>query len=102
MTLLNALLADESGAILSAEAALVGTLGVMGATVGLSTAAQSVDEELADVAYAFRSLDQSFSIPEQRQGGAWKAGSQFTQTPADESIEKLKKELEEKRPAITD
>ncbi len=82
ISLLESLLLDESGAVLSAELALVGTMGVVGATVGLSAAATSVQEELAEVASAFRSLDQSYSIPEQRIGGAWTAGSSYAQPVA--------------------
>ena len=40
------LLRDESGAVLSAEAALLGTGGVLGAVVGVNLFAESVNDEL--------------------------------------------------------
>ncbi len=99
MSLWSEFLRDESGAILSAEAALVGTLGVAGAGIGLSTVASSIGDELAEIGFAFRSLDQSFCIPEQRVGNAWSAGSQFLQAPADESVSRLRKEYEQEKQA---
>ena len=63
MRILSTLWNDEAGVLLSAEAVVVGTVAVVGLTAGLSTVATSVNEELKDVAYAIRSLDQSYSIP---------------------------------------
>ncbi|SFH87423.1 hypothetical protein [Planctomicrobium piriforme] len=94
MNLLKALLLDESGTILSAETALLGTLGVAGATMGLSTAATSVRDEMAEMAYAFRSLDQSYSFEGQRSGSAWTAGSKYVQPSAEESRERLRAQFE--------
>jgi hypothetical protein len=94
MNLWKMLLQDERGAILSAEAVLVGTIGVAGATVGLSAAARSINEELGEAALAFRSLDQSYTIPEIRSGHAWTAGSSFIQPSVEESREKLQKQME--------
>src|SRR5690606_4419320 len=58
--LLTRLWTDERGFVISSELVLLGTLGVLGATAGLHVAATAIDEELFDVACAFRSLDQSY------------------------------------------
>src|SRR5687767_2935224 len=81
MRALKALWADESGLVVSAEAVAVGTLGVVGAAVGAGAVAHSVNAELEETAFALRSLDQSYSIPEQRIGNAFVAGSSYTQKP---------------------
>ena len=86
---------DESGAVVSAEAVLVATLGVTGATVGLDAASKSVNEELQDFAFAIRSLDQSYSLNERRSDGAFSAGSSFQQTSVEESHAALRKEIAE-------
>ncbi|QDT66044.1 hypothetical protein [Calycomorphotria hydatis] len=91
MRLLHELLNDESGLVLSAETALLGTVGVLGATVGVHSLATSVNEELKDVAYAYRSLDQSYHYSGHYSCCAHVAGSSFTQEPVEESIQKLKK-----------
>lgn len=84
---------DECGAILSAEAALLGTVGVVGAGAGISAMAESVDAEMQDVAFAIRSLDQSYSFKGMGDGcncgKAWTAGSSFTQRPVEESHAEL-------------
>ncbi|WP_437193109.1 Flp family type IVb pilin [Planctomicrobium sp. SH527] len=97
MSLFASFLNDESGAVLSAETALLGTMAVAGATVGLSTVSTAVQDELAEVAYSFRSLDQSYSFEGRRSGSAWTAGSSFIQRPAAESITDLQKEYERKK-----
>ena len=58
MTFLTQLWNDE----VSAEMVTIGTLGVLGATAGLSLTADAVNEELADVARAIRSSDQSYCV----------------------------------------
>lgn len=84
---------DECGAILSAEAALLGTVGVVGAGAGISAMAESVDAEMRDVAFAIRSLDQSYSFSDMgdgcKCGKAWTAGSSFKQRPVEESHAEL-------------
>ena len=72
--------------ILSAEAVVVGTVGVVGITAGLSTLAKSVNSEFQDLAFAIRSLDQSYEIPAQKGCGAYTAGSSFKQEPVEESL----------------
>lgn len=89
MSLLHALWTDESGFVLSAEAVLIGTVGVVGATVGLNMAAHSVNEEMKDFAFAIRSLDQSYVIPAQSGCGAWTAGSCFQQENVEDSLADL-------------
>ncbi|MFN9718376.1 MAG: hypothetical protein ACK58L_06775 [Planctomycetota bacterium] len=92
---------DEHGVLLSAEAVVVGTIAVVGLTTGLTVVSRSVSEELRDVAFAIRSLDQSYSIPAQEGCGARTAGSSFTQEPVQKSLNELrevvrKSEREEK------
>ena len=77
---------DEAGVIMSAEAVVLGTVGVVGLTAGLSVAAKSVNAELLDMAFAIRSLDQSYEIPANRGCEAYTAGSSFKQEPVEESL----------------
>ena len=89
MHLFSRLWKDEHGFLLSAEAVVVGTVAVIGVTTGLSVVAKSVNEELQDVAFAIRSLDQSYSIPAQEGCGAMTAGSSFKQEPVERSLDEL-------------
>ena len=91
------LLHDEQGVILSAETVLLGTVGVIGATVGLSAASHSVNDELTEVAMAFRSLDQSFEIEGAASCGARVPGSHFHQQPVERSLHQLRDEVERAR-----
>lgn len=95
--MLLSLLQDESGAILSAEAALLGTVGVLGAVVGVNLFAQSVNDKLRDVAYSFRSLDQSYSVAGHSSPTAWTAGSGYTQEPVETSLKRMRVREEELR-----
>ena len=97
MSLFNTFLNDDSGMILSAEAVLVGTVGIIGATVGLSAAAKAIDAELTETALAIRSLDQSYSFQGQSCGTAWTAGSRFVQEPAFQSRAELLREVKRDR-----
>ena len=104
MNLFAKLWRDEAGVLLSAEAVVVGTVAVVGLTTGLTVVAKSVNEELQDVAFAIRRLDQSYSIPAIEGCGARTAGSSFTQEPVKESLAELtavieKSEKEEKTKA---
>ena len=104
MNLFTKLWRDEAGVLLSAEAVVVGTVAVVGLTTGLTVVAKSVNEELQDVAFAIRSLDQSYSIPAMEGCGAKTAGSSFTQEPVEKSLAELtavieKAEKEEKTQA---
>ena len=77
---------DEFGVILSAEAVVLGTVGVLGLSTGLTLVSKSVNSELQDLAFAMRSLDQSYEIPAQKGCGAYTAGSSFKQEPVEKSL----------------
>lgn len=85
---------DEHGAVMSAELVLIGTLGVVGATVGLKAVSNSVNEELKDFSRAIRSLDQSYEFAGTSSCGAWTAGSCFRQKPVDEALLELDAAME--------
>ena len=53
------LLADELGAVVSAETVLLVTVGSLGASVGLESVSESVNSELHDFASALRGMNQS-------------------------------------------
>lgn len=89
MNVVKQLWNDDRGAVLSAEVVTVGTVAVLGAVAGLSTASNAIDGELKEFSYAIRSLDQSYSINGHRSCGAWTAGSCFTQRDVQESIQAL-------------
>ncbi|QDU36188.1 hypothetical protein Mal4_04720 [Maioricimonas rarisocia] len=89
MQTLRELWRDECGAVLSAEVVLLGTLGVIGATVGLSALSKSVNDELTELAFAVRSLDQSYGYKGMKGCGSWTAGSCYTQPPVEESLAEL-------------
>ena len=104
MNLFAQLWRDEAGVLLSAEAVVVGTIADVGLTTDLTVVAKSVNEELQEVAFAIRSLDQSYSIPAIEGCGARTAGSSFTQEPVKKSLAELttvieKAEKEEKTQA---
>ena len=77
---------DEFGVMVSAELVVLGTVGVLGLTTGLSMVSKSVNGELQDLAFAMRSLDQSYEIPAQHGCGAYTAGSCFKQEPVGKSL----------------
>ena len=105
MSMLKRLWSDESAMVLSSEMVLVGTIGVIGATVGLKAVAESVNQELTDVAMAVRSLDQSYSLAGTTGCGAETAGSCFRQQDVKKSLDELcavvskEKQAAEKREA---
>jgi hypothetical protein len=82
-------LADEFGGVLSAEAVLIGTVGVIGAVAGMNVATKAVNDELKEFGLAIRSLDQSYAVQGHRSCGAYTAGSCFTQQPVEKSREEL-------------
>lgn len=99
MNLWKALWADENGFVVTAEAALLGTVGVIGATVGVKMAATSVNEEMKEVAYSFRSLDQSYGYNGFRSCNAFTAGSCYVQPPVERSLRELREmEKQERQP----
>jgi len=89
MRIFSELWSDEAGVIMSAEAVVLGTVGVVGLTAGLSVAAKAVNSELQDLGFAIRSLDQSYEIPATQGCGAYTAGSSFKQEPVEKSLEIL-------------
>lgn len=86
MGIFRELWSDEAGVILSAEAVVLGAVGIVGLTAGLSTVSSAVNSELEDLAFSIRSLDQSYEIPAQSSCGAYTAGSSFKQEPVAESL----------------
>ncbi len=60
--LLNALVRDEAGFIVSAELVLVASIAVLGLVVGLSEVSLNVNNELEDVGSAFASIDQGYCV----------------------------------------
>lgn len=89
MKLWKRLWSDEAGVVLSAEAVLLGTVGVLGAVAGLSTISHAVDGELRDVGFAIRSLDQSYCYTGHSSCWAWTAGSSFIQPPVETALADL-------------
>ena len=99
MNLFLRLLRDEAGFVLSAEAMVIGTVGVVGAAAGLATVSRSMNDELAESAFAIRSIDQSFQIEGDSRCGACIAGSKFTQRPVEESLKELRDQYEKDKAA---
>jgi Flp pilus assembly pilin Flp len=60
--MLENLMRDESGVIISAELILVLTIAVLGMVVGLSEVAIAINTELNDLSNAFGCLNQSFGF----------------------------------------
>lgn len=73
------LLADENGAVVSAEIVLLGTIGALGASAGLKSVSESVISEFHDFASAFRSFNQSRSVSERHSDQAWTSDFSFEQ-----------------------
>lgn len=82
---------DDHGFIVTAEAVLLATMAAAGVTVGLHSAAKSIDAELRETARAFRSLDQSYVHYGFATGGAATAGSAYRQPPVEKSLAELKR-----------
>lgn len=74
---LKELWTNEEGAILSTEMMLYGTVGVVGATTGLSAFRDAVNTELGDLSRAIGSLDQSYCISPVTGHHTYTAGSAF-------------------------
>lgn len=100
MRILQTLWHDDRGAVLTAEAVLVSSVGVAGAVVGLGAIGHSLDEELHETAYAFRSLDQSYAYRGHCSGSAWTAGSSFLQPDIGTALADLDARSEEDAAAI--
>ena len=61
LNLMKRIVKDESGFVVSSELVLVLTIAVIGMIVGLDSVQNAVVQELADVAAAFGSLNQSYT-----------------------------------------
>ncbi|MFK7778831.1 MAG: hypothetical protein QM501_12055 [Gimesia sp.] len=79
MTLLKKFWSDEAGLVMSAELVVLGTVGVLGATVGLSAASTAINDEMIEFGHAIRSLDQSYHIEGHQSCRAWTASSSYQQ-----------------------
>lgn len=88
--MLSRLWFDDRGFVVSSEIVLLGTLGVLGATVGLHVATTAVNEELIEVGHAFRSLDQSYYVAGFAYRGAATAGAAYQQQDVERSLEELR------------
>lgn len=97
MKLFNELWNDESGAVVSAELVLLGTLGVIGLGVGAAAVANSLEAELEEVALSIRSLDQSYHVKGFKGSGAWTAGSEYIQPPVEQSRAEIREFIERER-----
>jgi hypothetical protein len=71
---------DDGGALIATEWVFAATILVLGLVVGLNTVASAVNAELADLANAISSLNQSFSFGGSSGCCASTAGSFFLQT----------------------
>ena len=60
--IINTLINDEAGFIISAELVLVSTIAVLAMVVGLSEVAINVNNELEDVGSAFGALNQTYCL----------------------------------------
>ncbi|QDV48249.1 Flp family type IVb pilin [Gimesia fumaroli] len=60
--IINQLINDEAGFIVSAELVLISSIAVLAMIVGLSEVANNINQELEDVGSAFSSIDQSYQL----------------------------------------
>lgn len=75
--IINQLLADEAGFVLSAELVLVGTISVIGLVAGMSQVRGALLEEYDDIAESLSSLDQSYQYSGFRGCKSMTAGSAY-------------------------
>lgn len=94
MMLLKNFWSDEAGLVMSAELVLLGTVGVLGATVGLSAASTAVNDEMIEFSHAIRSLDQSYHVEGHQSCRAWTAGSTYRQQDVKISLADLCGQIE--------
>lgn len=78
MNLVQRLWADEAGFIVSSEMVLIASIAVLGMIVGLSTVRDQVTGELADVANAVGTINQSYSYSGLTGHSSSVAGTDFT------------------------
>lgn len=92
--MMRALWCDEAGYVMSAELVLLGTVVTIGSVVGMKAVSHATNGELTDVAFALRSLDQSFEIEGASNCEAATAGSHFKQMPVIEAHAELREVIE--------
>ncbi|HCO22742.1 hypothetical protein Mal35_06320 [Gimesia maris] len=95
MNLLKNFWSDEAGLVMSAELVMLGTVGVLGATVGLSAASTAINDEMVEFSQAIRSLDQSYHIEGHKSCRAWTASSSYRQQDVAASLADLCGQIEE-------
>ncbi|MCR9200093.1 MAG: hypothetical protein NXI04_15770 [Planctomycetaceae bacterium] len=86
MNLVQRFWSDEDGVILSMETVLLGTIGVLGLTTGLSFLASAVNAELEDLGSAIRGVDQSFAVEGGQNCAGSTAGSSYQQMSVQETL----------------
>tara|TARA_R110000850_G_C9875424_1_gene457464 strand:+ start:127 stop:525 length:399 start_codon:yes stop_codon:yes gene_type:complete len=79
--IINQLINDEAGFIVSAELVLISSIAVLAMIVGLSEVANNVNQELEDVGSAFASIDQSYKLSNAHGHKACTDGSRFNDCP---------------------
>ena len=95
MNLLKNFWSDEAGLVMSAELVMLVTVGVLGATVGLSAASTAINDEMVEFSQAIRSLDQSYHIEGHKSCRAWTASSSYRQQDVAVSLADLCGQIEE-------
>ncbi|QGQ23200.1 hypothetical protein F1728_11180 [Gimesia benthica] len=100
MKLLTNFWRDEAGLVMSAELVMLGTVGVIGATVGLSAASTAINDELVEFSHAIRSLDQSYEVQGHTSCRAWTAGSSYRQQDVEKSLADLCGQVEKGNRAV--
>jgi Flp pilus assembly pilin Flp len=86
MTSLHRMWTEDDG-VLSFEWTLLLTLLAIGIVAGLAGARDAIIDELGDVAQAAQAIDQSFSLEGVSFPGFNSAGSEFTESAADQAFE---------------
>tara|TARA_R110002095_G_scaffold34106_2_gene32629 strand:- start:14352 stop:14771 length:420 start_codon:yes stop_codon:yes gene_type:complete len=102
MNLLNNFWCDEAGLVMSAELVMLGTIGVLGATVGLSAASTAINDEMVEFSHAIRSLDQSYHFEGHQSCRAWTASSSYRQQDVEISLADLCGQVEQAEKAAED
>ena len=102
MNLLNNFWSDEAGLVMSAELVVLGTVGVLGATVGMSAASTAINDELIEFSHAIRSLDQSYHFEGHQSCRAWTASSSYRQQDVEISLADLCGQIEQAEQAAGD
>jgi len=86
MSLLNQLLRDEQGFVVSAELVLIATVLVIALIVCLSQVASAVNNELNDVGNAFAHTNQSYRYSGMSNGTGGSPGSSNSDSPSNSNI----------------